>query len=276
MNWQNLFFFLAVVTMAAAQNGFFESIGNFFRPRRQSSFFNNNFNRFRNQGRPVATTNQASNTFNTNQQGTANSGFNFNNNANNNQFRGTLNSNRGQANRFNQQATRVNSNQNQNQAFVGDLGFRSQNTVQAQGNRFNAQNSNNNNAGFRGISNTNQLAYRTCAKSEPAPSCPPTAPNYQFNGQQFVLTWLVECQNCECNKFTGDQAAEYCQSMGAQAVSLDTPLKAEHFRNVSADYAKRYYWTGGRMQYPEQSLRWPSGRVETFVKGQGEWSFTGG
>ena len=107
----------------------------------------------------------------------------------------------------------------------------------------------------------------------------------------------MNCGNCACRNFTGEEADGYCRSMGARAVSLDTREKWDHFKGVrtkkkfiiKADYdfallisqvaiqfAERYFWTGGRMNYPDQSYTWPSG-VTKRVRNSGDpWSHTGG
>ncbi len=74
----------------------------------------------------------------------------------------------------------------------------------------------------------------------------------------------------------GQQADEYCQSMGARAVSIDTPTKVKEMERLSARYGQRYFWTGGRMDYPRHSYTWPSG-VTTCIQGNSDpWSNTGG
>jgi hypothetical protein len=112
--------------------------------------------------------------------------------------------------------------------------------------------------------------------AEAAPFCPSAPPNHFFNGKNYLLTWNISCTNCECSKFSGEEAADYCAGLGAKAVSLDTKEKADHFLGVSAQWAQRYYWTGARIQWPKEELVWPSGVTETWTRGQGYWSQTGG
>ena len=48
-----------------------------------------------------------------------------------------------------------------------------------------------------------------------------------------MLTFNMNCGNCACRNFTGEEADGYCRSMGARAVSLDTREKWDHFKGVS-------------------------------------------
>merc|ERR1711879_50916 len=73
-------------------------------------------------------------------------------------------------------------------------------------------------------------------------------------------------------KFTGYQADNYCKANGGRAVSLDSNEASEHFLDVSAQFAQRYYWTGGRLNHPCKTLYWPSGRSEGWEAGQRYWS----
>ena len=50
--------------------------------------------------------------------------------------------------------------------------------------------------------------------------------------QDYLLTFNMNCGNCACRNFTGEEADSYCRSMGARAVSLDTKQKWEHFKSV--------------------------------------------
>ena len=89
-----------------------------------------------------------------------------------------------------------------------------------------------------------------------------------------ILTFLLKDEGCK--KFTGYQADNYCKANGGRAVSLDSNEASEHFLDVSAQFAQRYYWTGGRLNHPCKTLYWPSGRSEGWEAGQRYWSPTGG
>lgn len=56
------------------------------------------------------------------------------------------------------------------------------------------------------------------------------------------------------------------------AVSLDSRAKEDHFLGLVAQDRKRYFWTGGKMNLRNGSIRWPSGRRYNDVN----WSNTGG
>ena len=144
----------------------------------------------------------------------------------------------------------------------------------------------NNNQQFTVVKNAAQsttvgASGRTCAPlpyEDPnlreTPRCPNAAPNHFWNGKKYILTFLLEDEGCK--KFTGYQADNYCKANGGRAVSLDTNEASEHFLDVSAQFAQRYYWTGGRLNHPCKTLYWPSGRSEGWQAGARYWSPTGG
>ena len=55
-------------------------------------------------------------------------------------------------------------------------------------------------------------------------NCPLTQPNHQYQGRGYVVTFLDKSDGC--NKFTAEEAAEFCKSIGGNAVSLDSNEKA--------------------------------------------------
>ena len=144
----------------------------------------------------------------------------------------------------------------------------------------------NNNQQFTVVKNAAQSTTvgsggRTCAPlpyEDPnvreTPRCPNAAPNHFWNGKKYILTFLLKDEGCK--KFTGYQADNYCKANGGRAVSLDSNEASEHFLDVSAQFAQRYYWTGGRLNHPCKTLYWPSGRSEGWEAGQRYWSPTGG
>ena len=79
-----------------------------------------------------------------------------------------------------------------------------------------------------------------------------------------------------CSNFTGHEAEDYCKLQGGHAVSLDTTAKALHFIDVAIADARRYFWTGGRIDHTAGVVTWPSGNREGYVRGQRFWSHTGG
>jgi len=108
-------------------------------------------------------------------------------------------------------------------------------------------------------------------------------PNHNWNGQAYIATWLIngdgrqDGANDLCQQFTGEQAEQYCQLAGGHAVSLDSNEKAEHFMDQARQFAKRFFWTGGRLNHAGEVVNWPSGRVEGIGSpGTRFWSHTGG
>merc|ERR1711994_566839 len=61
-------------------------------------------------------------------------------------------------------------------------------------------------------------------------NCPGACPNHEWEGNQYIITWLVD--DNRCSNFTGHEAEDYCQLQGGHAVSLDTTPKALHFIDV--------------------------------------------
>merc|ERR1712032_1469089 len=59
--------------------------------------------------------------------------------------------------------------------------------------------------------------------------CAAQAPNHFWQGQSFVVTWKFGCRD-----FEQHEAREYCQSMGMEPVSLDTPDKQNEFNRLIA------------------------------------------
>jgi hypothetical protein len=106
------------------------------------------------------------------------------------------------------------------------------------------------------------------------PRCPNSKANHREKGIEYILTF--DLNNDDCTKFTGYQADNYCKAQGGRAVSLDSNEKSQHFIDISARFAQRYYWTGGRMNHPCKTLYWPSGKSEGYEAGKRYWSKTGG
>ena len=59
----------------------------------------------------------------------------------------------------------------------------------------------------------------------------------------YVATWKIGCSS-----FQQHEAKAYCESMGMEPVSLDTPAKQDNFNRLIAQDAQRYFWTGEKDQ----------------------------
>merc|ERR1712027_102055 len=77
--------------------------------------------------------------------------------------------------------------------------------------------------------------------------CAAQAPNHFWNGKGYVATWKFGCR-----AFEQHEAREYCQSMGMEPVSLDTPEKQNEFNRLIAQDAQRFFWTGGIVDHANQ------------------------
>lgn len=105
-------------------------------------------------------------------------------------------------------------------------------------------------------------------------NCPGACPNHDYDGTQYIITWRVD--DNRCSNFTGHEAEDYCKLQGGHAVSLDTTAKALHFIDVAIQDARRYFWSGGRIDHTAGVVSWPSGAREGYVRGERFWSNTGG
>merc|ERR1712079_229592 len=131
-----------------------------------------------------------------------------------------------------------------------------------------------------------QVVTQPPATPAPAPSCNPAGksslngcpgacPNeFDDQGRPYILTWKINDK--ECSNFTGIEAEEYCRLQGGHAVSLDDNEKALHFRGIAIRDRRRYFWTGGRIDHSVETVTWPSGKREGYIRGQRFWSHTGG
>jgi len=138
-----------------------------------------------------------------------------------------------------------------------------------------------NNQPQRPLNNQNQIqpaqSKPSCTPgliSKQLKNCPGACPNHEWEGKQYIITWLVD--DNRCSNFTGHEAEDYCKLQGGHAVSLDTTPKALHFIDVAIQHARRYFWTGGRIDHNAGVVTWPSGNREGYVRGQRFWSSTGG
>lgn len=108
--------------------------------------------------------------------------------------------------------------------------------------------------------------------------CGAQAPNHFWrdprDGVQrgYVVTWKFGCAS-----FQQSDAKEYCNSMGMEAVSLDSPEKQDEFNRLIAQDAQRFFWTGGVVDHAQKTVFWnnPSGTPIPFSQ-SAHWSHTGG
>merc|ERR1712001_222637 len=63
----------------------------------------------------------------------------------------------------------------------------------------------------------------------------------------YVATWKIGCST-----FQQHEAKAYCESMGMEPVSLDSPAKQDNFNRLIAQDAQRYFWTGGVVDHANE------------------------
>ena len=102
--------------------------------------------------------------------------------------------------------------------------------------------------------------------------CGAAAPNHFWNGVGYVVTWKIGCTT-----FEQQEAKEYCQSLGMEPVSLDTPAKQNEFNRLIAQDAQRFFWTGGIVDHANQVVGWSNPASNTIRFSDSlHWSHTGG
>ena len=114
----------------------------------------------------------------------------------------------------------------------------------------------------------------SAAASNAVFNCPLSQPNFNWQGRGFIVTFYDKSDGC--NKFTGQEADEFCKTRGGRAVSLDSNEKALAIMDLLRQRAQRYMWTGGRIDHNAGVVTWPSNAREGYVRGQRFWSHTGG
>ena len=89
---------------------------------------------------------------------------------------------------------------------------------------------------------------------------------------RYVVTWKIGCTT-----FEQHEAKEYCNSMGMEPVSLDTPAKQNEFNRLIAQDAQRFFWTGGIVDHANQVVGWSNPASNTIRFSDSlHWSHTGG
>ena len=89
---------------------------------------------------------------------------------------------------------------------------------------------------------------------------------------RYVVTWKIGCST-----FEQHEAKEYCNSMGMEPVSLDTPAKQNEFNRLIAQDAQRFFWTGGIVDHANQVVGWSNPASNTIRFSDSlHWSHTGG
>merc|ERR1719481_481986 len=100
------------------------------------------------------------------------------------------------------------------------------------------------------------------------------APNYVNNGIGYVVTWKF---GESCSKFTQSEAKQFCEAIGMEPVSLNTPAKQDTFNRLIAQDAQRYFWTGGEIAHSNQRICWNNKNAACIsFSDSAHWSNTGG
>lgn len=113
--------------------------------------------------------------------------------------------------------------------------------------------------------------------------CPAHEPNHFWTDPKdnrlrgYVVTWKFTDDSNQCSKMQQHEAKEYCQSMGMEPVSLDSPPKQDEFNRLIASDAQRYFWTGGIVDHAQETVFWSNrnGSPVRFDDSR-HWSHTGG
>lgn len=103
--------------------------------------------------------------------------------------------------------------------------------------------------------------------------CPMKTSNHVYANRNYIVTFFDESD--ACNTFTASEADNFCKSVGGRAVSLDSNEKALAMMDLLRQKAKRFMWTGGRIDHASGVVTWPSGAREGYNRGQRFWSHTG-
>jgi len=108
--------------------------------------------------------------------------------------------------------------------------------------------------------------------------CGAAAPNHFWTDPRdniqrgYVATWKIGCSS-----FQQHEAKAYCESMGMEPVSLDTPAKQDNFNRLIAQDAQRYFWTGGEVDHANEIVSWNNRNAKPIrFSESAHWSHTGG
>jgi len=108
--------------------------------------------------------------------------------------------------------------------------------------------------------------------------CGAAAPNFEWTDpkdnirRKYVVTWKIGCTT-----FQQHEAKEYCNSMGMEPVSLDSPAKQDAFNRLIAQDAQRYFWTGGIVNHANKIVNWANSNATPVpFSASAHWSHTGG
>ena len=89
---------------------------------------------------------------------------------------------------------------------------------------------------------------------------------------RYVVTWKIGCST-----FEQHEAKAYCNSLGMEPVSLDTPEKQNEFNRMIAQDAQRFFWTGGIVDHANRLVGWSNPASNTIRFSDSlHWSHTGG
>ena len=121
----------------------------------------------------------------------------------------------------------------------------------------------------------NRPSFNRPAPQQSRGGCPTSAPNHNFGGQSFVISWQNGPKST-CGQFTGSGAQGYCSSMGMRPINLDNDAKAQHFIGLLAgDRSQTYFWTGGNVNHRSGTVNWGNGQSQP-INSIRYWSRTGG
>jgi len=108
--------------------------------------------------------------------------------------------------------------------------------------------------------------------------CGAAAPNHFWTDPRdniqrgYVATWKIGCST-----FQQHEAKAYCESMGMEPVSLDSPAKQDNFNRLIAQDAQRYFWTGGVVDHANEVVSWNNRNAKPIrFSESAHWSHTGG
>merc|ERR1712168_6910 len=99
------------------------------------------------------------------------------------------------------------------------------------------------------------------------PIATPGRGNYNYNGGRYLLTWREGN-----NGFSWSQARNYCRDNGMRIISLDSPIKREHFLRLVRSENIDFFWAGGRLDHDKTFVSWVNGAGTGITRGFHPWS----